>query len=299
MELLIDRQQRIQAHHVLGGVGGIPEMYHDHLGVHLAQRPFHAFRIRQIDVREGGLRRIPDLVDQLEDADAAFGFLVQRLDVAGVGIDRLEGVGALAEQDRVRLLREHRAVAQLLEEHGDRGERERMSHHVFHAIAVVLDVDLRHLQGFVPVGQERTQEIGISLVHLGQLRGAFGALDGVMAERVGGHDRRFALLQEETRDAGVAVEQINEFRLAVGHFHGVFEGAVLAHLEGVGVAVGVDVQLFDDDLAVGGVSDGAADDGLVGAGGKGKRRQRGAKDLTAVSHIRKGLRRPSAPSVPA
>ena len=173
-----------------------------------------------------------------------------------------------------------------------------MLQHVFHAFAVVLDVIARHLGRGVPVGFECSLEIGRSLVHLRQLLGAGRAAHGVAAERVGLDGRGLALLEQQRTDTRVAVEEVDEFRVAGLDGDVVAEGAVGTGLEGVKVLVHVDVQQFDDDLFVGSIGERAADVGLVGAGGEGKRRERERQEFIAIFHTRRESLRRSAPFVP-
>ena len=145
---------------------------------------------------------------------------------------------------------------------------------------------------------ERGQEIGGSLVHLGQILGTGRAGHGVAAEGVGLHGRGLALLKQQRGYARVTIVEVNEFRFSGLDVHVVAEGSVGAGLDGVKILVHIDIQLFDDELLIGGVGKRAADVGLVGAGGQGERREREREDFIAIFHIRRESLRRSAPFVP-
>ena len=206
-------------------------------------------------------------------------------------------MSGIAEKDGVRGLREDGDVSQPLEEYGDRGERERMLHHIAHTVAIMLDIVLRHLGRVVLMGFQGGDEVGVDLVHLRQGDGPFGASNRVAAERIGLDGRRLTLLEQEGGYPGIAIIEVDEFRLAGGNRHVVAEGAVSLCLDGIKVAVGIDLQLFDYDLPVGCTGQGALDMRLVGASSQRKRRKGEREELIAIFHIRRGLLRRSAPSV--
>ena len=274
-------------------------MYQDHLGLHLGEGFALPVDVVHDDVREGSLGSVLELAVQRQELLAARRLFLEGLDVAGLRIDGRERIRTAADQQGVGVLREHVALAKALEEHRDGGQGVRVLQHVADTVTVVLHVEFRHLgRRFRIVGQGQ-EEVGVGLVHLGQLGGAFGAGDRVAAEGVGFDDGRLALLEQQRGDARVAVEEVDEFRLAGGHRHVVAEGTVGRGLDGVKILVGVDFQLLDDDFLVGSAGEGAADVGLVSAGGQGERRQGERDEFIAIFHIRRESLRRSAPFVRA
>ena len=298
MVFLIDRQQGVDAEHLLRSVVGIPEVHQDDLGLHLGEGLALTVDVVHHDVGEGSLGGVLQLVVDLHEMLAAGRFLIEGLDIAGVGIGGRERIRTAADQQGVGGLREHVALAQALEEHRHGGQRVRVLEHVADAVAVVLHIELGHLGGRLGIVGQGQQEVGVGLVHLGQLGGSFGTGDRVAAEGVGFDDGGLALLEQQRGHARVAIEEVDEFRVAGGHLHVVAEGTVRGGLDGVKILVYIYIQLLDDQLLVGGTGEGAADVGLVRAGSQGERRKREREEFIAIFHTRRESLRRSAPFVP-
>ena len=239
------------------------------------------------------------LVD-LQEVRAAVRLTLQRLHIAGVRINGLQGVADAAEQDAVRGLVEHgQAVVDPLEQdrHGSQGLR--MLHHVADAPAVVVDIAAAEFLVRIRVRGEAghiQHELRIVAFDLLQEQGLFGTLDGIVAQGVGGHFHVVALLEEEGGDLLVPVEQVDEFRAVLLQLGLVGEGAGGVRLHGVQHLVLVDIQELDDDGRIGLVLQGSVNDGLRAAGGQKEGRPEDGEDLNGF-HTRQGWHRrwPSFP----
>ena len=168
-----------------------------------------------------------------------------------------------------------------------------MLHHITDAAAVVIDIAAAQFLVRIRVRGEAghvQHELRIVAFDLLQEQGLFGALDGIVAQGVGGHFHVVALLEEEGGDLLVPVEEIEEFRAVLLQFGLVGEGAGGVRLDGVQHLVLIDIQELDDHGRIGLVLQGSVDDGLRAAGGQKEGRPEDGEDLNGF-HTRQGWHR--------
>ena len=294
MELIVQGDEGVHVEHLLLG-GRRPEVEHHHLGIRLGEFPGRAIGRRKVDVE---VSHLPGLVQRMADfhgVGAAGRFLLQRLHIAGVRIDRPQGIADAAEEDAVRRLVEHgQVLVDPLEKDRDSGQGLGVLQHIAGAAAVVVHIaaaefgiGIRGLAGGEAVHVH--EELCVFVLHPLQKEGFFGAFHRIVAEGIGNDLHAVALAHQERGYFPVPVEQIDEFRVLGRKLQLIGESAGSIRLHRVQHLVLIDIQELHDDGSIGLARQGSVDDGFGAAGGQEKGRSGGDQDSNGF-HTRQGWR---------
>ena len=234
---------------------------------------------------------------------AAGRFLLQRLHIAGVRIDRPQGIADTAEEDAVRRLVEHgQVLVDPLEKDRNGSQGLGMLQHITGAAAVVVHIAaaqfrirIRGLAGGETVHVH--QELRVLSFHLLQEEGFVRAFHRVVAEGIGDDLHAVALAHQERGDLPVSVEQIDEFRAFGREFHLVGENAGSIGLHSIQDLVLIDIQELDNNGSIGLILQGSVDDRLGATGSQQKGSRSSGKDSNGF-HTRQGWHRRYFSSLP-
>ena len=118
-------------------------MQHHERRVHLAELHLPCVDVRQLHIKKRDRLCVAKIVEQGHILHPPLRFVTKCLDIFGLRIYRLKGIGNVKHQNAIRLLAEHRKLAgKGLPEHRHYSKRVAVLENIFHGAAVIVHVCL-------------------------------------------------------------------------------------------------------------------------------------------------------------